>query len=683
MSRKDVMVIRESIERIVNLLTTRKIKVTQRGASAHIAYNRDGSINSMNIPFIAEDATDDFIAAVQGFLDHEVGHVLFSDYAAIDRASKLGKRVANMHNIIEDVFIERCMAGHFAGTASNLQSVRGFYLDKVVTPKVAAALKAGDAQTALSYLMVVQFRAWGGQTIAADYLKTHRHAKLLETFCESVGDDMPEQIALANSSDECLILAERIVKRISDYEEKKRKEAEKKAADEAAKKAEKAPKAEKSPRAEKPPKEAPPPEDDDKGEPEDEPEGGEDDESEDDKGDDGEGESEGDESEDDKGDEPEAADDADEPEGDDKGDEPAGDDGDGPEGEGDDSEDGDAGADTPPPEEDGPLSSMLDEVRDFDKAVADSLTDAAKKAAVKSDYSVFSNDWDVIEPAPLASNAGSVGVMESKTSAMVSVMVKQLERAMAAQSRVGWNPGMRSGRLNAASLFKSAVGDDRLFRHKYERHSKRTAVSLLIDCSGSMSSGDRIGMAADAAYGLSMALERLRIPYEVLGFTCKPHAPHEMEVAMAKEEAMLGDRVGYGRNQPLYIPVFKSFDGKLDSEAKSRIAGLTETPRWLNQNPDGECVQIAGHRLMQRKDVERRVLIVMSDGAPYAPPGHGLSDHLRKVVKELEGKGVEVVGIGIQTSAVKSFYPKNVVLNNLAELPGTTVRELAKVLLAP
>jgi hypothetical protein len=80
----------------------------------------------VNIPHIPEDASDDLLIATQGFLDHEVAHVLFTDYAAIKIAYEEG--FASLHNIIEDSFIERKMAVVFAGSAYNLSEMGGYFL---------------------------------------------------------------------------------------------------------------------------------------------------------------------------------------------------------------------------------------------------------------------------------------------------------------------------------------------------------------------------------------------------------------------------------------------------------------------------------------------------------------------------------------------------------------------------
>ena len=42
----------------------------------------------------------------------------------------------------------------------------------------------------------------------------------------------------------------------------------------------------------------------------------------------------------------------------------------------------------------------------------------------------------------------------------------------------------------------------------------------------------------------------------------------------------------------------------------------------------------------------------------------------------------DMIGIGIMTTAVKKFYPKSIVLTDIAELPKTVMNELKRILIA-
>jgi cobaltochelatase CobT len=697
--KKDIMVIRESIGRVVSMLTQQSIQVTMRGSRAYVKYHpKTGAIVEVNIPYIPDDASEEFIAAIQGFLDHEVGHVLYSDFQALKEATAAGKRVANLANIIEDVFIERKMTENFRGSGTNLESVRKFYLEKIARVKIEAALAVGDVEEARGYATVAAFRGWGGQTSAMDFIREPKIAELVKSVADKLGPDLMNAIGKCKNSMECLDLAKKFKVKLEE------------------------------PKPKAPP--MPPPEDyeasekdsydEDKSESEDEgsttvesddsgktgaerstpveestesgesegPDVGDKEASEDEKKDTEESvsrDSSVDKPEDEEkaedigvGTSGEASEDAEDDSGKREG---------APGGDAESSEDGDSPAAESPdfdPEDEfepDPLADMFDKDRDFDKDIGEGLSKEAKGEIGGSKYSVFSTEWDKIELAPLASSPKSVQKLEDGIRDKVGVMQKQLERGIAAQAKKAWNPGQRKGRISPGALFKTAAGDDRVFRQRFETKAKNTAVSLVIDCSGSMS-GSRIKLAGTAAFALASVLERLRLQYEVIGFTTNESS--EMVKLMQEDARFYDTRVSgmkWGRVEPIYMPVFKPFGGKLDTAARSRIAHLTEGPSWISQNIDGESVQIAARRLI-KQTAERHVMIVMSDGDPACSMGRGQEEHLKRTVKSIEAQGVEVIGIGIETRSVKSYYRKSVVLSELSALPTQVMAELTKLLLA-
>lgn len=733
--KKDVSVIRDSIGKIVALLTNQSITVTQRGTKAYVQYHsRTGAIQLVNIPYLPDDASEEFISAVQGFLDHEVGHVLYTDPAVVKKLRKESAKVKNLANAIEDVYIERKMANAFTGSTGNLNSVRRFYLDKVAKPKIDEALAAGDMNAAAGYACLVQFRAWGGQSVAENFLIDNpTYAKLTEPLAKKLGTTLIEKIKKAESSADCLNLARAMCKKLEEApppappsseggcekdsggsptdkpgedkgssdetpsDEKpddKKSEAEDKGSvraetDDSGKKRDE--------KSESDIEDVPPEEGKESGteggERKDESDGsdtdtdtdtGDGDEKDEKSGSDKPRSDEGEKDEGEKEEKPEdglsISDDGDS-------------DGEGEEGgEGGSSEDGEGGDDVA---EDTPeLATKMgtdeagmeheegfdpfDAERDFDEDMGRALTKAAISEVKDSSYHIFSTEWDRIEPAPMCYDPRSIGVMVDRTQHMIASIQKTLERAISAKDRKTWNPGQRRGRIAPGALFRTVVGDDRVFRKRYETHAKNTAVSLLVDCSGSMSLGGKINVAGMAAFALSSTLERLKVANEVIGFTTRS-AP-AMVSAMKAERI---DGVDYARVESLYMPVFKSFSERLGVDAKSRIAHLTERPTWLRENVDGECLKIAANRLKQQR-AERHVLIVLSDGSPACPGDYRkLSAHLKDTARSLEDFGVEVIAVGIMDASVRDFYDKKVVLNDLDELPTTLIAELSKVLLAP
>lgn len=286
-------------------------------------------------------------------------------------------------------------------------------------------------------------------------------------------------------------------------------------------------------------------------------------------------------------------------------------------------------------------------------------------------YSVYSTDTDRIEYAPESTDFDTVQKIEDATRGMTAPIQKNLERAIAARSIAVWNTGLRSGKLHNAALGKLITGDERVFRRKKEEtETKNVAVSLVIDCSGSMS-GSSSRLACTSAYALANVLTRMNIAFEIIGFTTAIDRP----VSSYKKH--------FSRYEPLYLPIFKGFNDKWDSRTKMRLGQLASSSfeKMMRNNIDGESIQICGDRLLSRPE-KGKIMIVLSDGFPAADGDREeQKSHLKAVIEGLE-KRMKIVGIGIDSTAVRNYYSKNVVIYKIAELPGQVVQELRKALLS-
>jgi cobalamin biosynthesis protein CobT len=297
------------------------------------------------------------------------------------------------------------------------------------------------------------------------------------------------------------------------------------------------------------------------------------------------------------------------------------------------------------------------------------------------DYNVFTREFDRIEPLPVPGNLEPqwIAQLEEQVAQMTGRMQKDIERMMASQSQVVKVPGLRSGRLHAPSLHRLKVNDDRIFHRKQEHKSKDTAVTLLVDNSGSMC-GAKIVTAMVAAYALSLTLERVNVANEMLGFTTGDYgqAPRSVIESMHREiQEEYNKGVTYHRVVPIMMPIYKTFDERVRTEVKARIAYMANVQPGMGSNVDGESLEYAAVRLAQRRE-KRKVMIVLSDGQPSG--GANVAPHLKQTVEKLVKSGIETIGIGIMDPAVKRFYPKCTVLQNISELPVQIMRELKAIL---
>jgi cobaltochelatase CobT len=202
-------------------------------------------------------------------------------------------------------------------------------------------------------------------------------------------------------------------------------------------------------------------------------------------------------------------------------------------------------------------------------------------------------------------------------------------------------------------------------------------VSLLIDNSGSMR-GRPIAIAAVCADILARTLERCGVKVEILGFTTR------MWKGGQSREKWVGDGKpsNPGRLNDLRHIIYKSADAPWRRARKS--LGLMLREGILKENIDGEALMWAHHRLLGRSE-QRRVLMVISDGAPVddstlsVNPGNYLERHLREVIDYIETRSqVELIAIGIGHDVTR-YYRRAVTIVDAEQLGGTMMEKLAEL----
>jgi len=649
---ENIHIMREAVKVITQMLTESSVRVTQEGLSAFVENDpRTNKPIRVNLPYLPDNASDQLIAAVQGFLDHEVAHVLFTDF----NVKSGNKELHNLTNLLEDSRVEKLMAKKYRGSYSNLENTGNFFLDNVISPEFERLQAEGAPDEQLvSSLFTPMMRALSGQELYADYLKDKM--PIIQDLWDKLTPLKPELEKLASTKDAARI-ANRVYKILNEVDDDAPEDHDDNAEDESG-----------------------------EGEGEGGGEGG--------------GEGKG------KGIAPSASSGEDEGEGEgEEGEAAAGggeseDEGEGEGAEGKESDDKGSKGGKPKDSQWKPgdnkdserkmgkygsaiLDSMKDELNGFSESVSTKIAEDAASFAKESEYNVFTNEGDVIEKLSVPErnyNDSMFSSLENKTREMVAPMQKDLERAIQARSQAVWESGLRKGKLNSGSLARLAsTGDSRVFRKKQESSTKDVAVSLVIDASGSMS-GSKIHTAAAAAYALSSVLDRLKIAHEVICFTTHTPSASWGDRREAMQKARRDHGVEYSRSENLYMPIIKGFDERINTETKRRFGWLPNSGMLAN-NVDGECVEIAARRLQGRKETGK-IMMVLSDGHPAASGSSSqLNAHLKSVVSGIEKKRVNIIGIGIESNAVERFYPKHMVLNDVAELPSLVISRLKQMLL--
>ena len=259
----------------------------------------------------------------------------------------------------------------------------------------------------------------------------------------------------------------------------------------------------------------------------------------------------------------------------------------------------------------------------------------------------------------------------------VSKLANRLQRRLMAQQNRSWDFDQEEGLLDAARLARVVVAPGSSLSYKIERDTefRDTVVTLLIDNSGSMR-GRPISIAAISADILARTLERCGVKTEILGFTTRA-----WKGGQSRETWLAAGRPPQpGRLNDVRHIVYKKADEPWRRARNS--LGLMMREGLLKENIDGEALLWAHARMMARPE-ERRILMVISDGAPVddstlsVNSGSYLERHLRQVIDWIEKRSpVELIAIGIGHDVTR-YYSRAVTIMDAEQLGGTIIEQLA------
>ena len=302
------------------------------------------------------------------------------------------------------------------------------------------------------------------------------------------------------------------------------------------------------------------------------------------------------------------------------------------------------------------------------------------------DYKAFTEQFDEEIEAPELCDSEELdrlrAYLDSQLTGLQGVVTRlanRLQRRLMAQQNRSWDFDQEEGVLDAARLSRVVVSPGTALSYKVERdiEFKDTIVTLLIDNSGSMR-GRPISIAAISADILARTLERCGVKTEILGFTTRAWKGGQSREAWLAD----GKPQGPGRLNDLRHIIYKQADEPW--RRARRNLGLMMREGLLKENIDGEALLWAHSRLIYRPE-ERRILMVISDGAPVddstlsVNSAGYLEAHLRGVIEWIEkASPVQLVAIGIGHDVTR-YYRRAVTIMDVEQLGGTIMEQLAEL----
>lgn len=641
------MILRESLVKSTKILAGKNVKVLMEGFAPRVAFDpKTKQPIEIVLPMVPDSCPKPLLDAIKGYQDHEAAHVLYSSFDDICDKSK-GSLWHYMHNVIDDNHINAKMAQDFPGTHIELKQAYKYLHDNLDAYKPAHIEKmfATNKKEATAGYIVPWMARKMNSDFSSDWYDASPLPKLMKHLDDKLPKELADKLAACSTPDDVRELTGEMMVFLDEIKEELKKQAEGS--------------------------------DKSKGKGEDKEEKGTK------KGKDKSDGKDGEKSDKDGKGKPEEGD------GDKKGK----------------SEDSDSEYDEDAPpistkDLPGSLEDSLGELigqnieLEFKKKPgtfywSDRMNEILTTDNYKGNHTGAYGRYRATGETPKSlTDTTGLEAFDMSCKQVSSFLRKRLERLLESRNRVYRTGGHKSGRLHAKNLFSVPLGNTSVFTQKNDIRAMNACVGLLMDLSGSMN-GSKVKLASQATYTVADCLDKLKIPFEALGFwtddgctiTNDKVQPHWEKFAKGVNPDTL--RRVVNRTSVNSTFVFKGFNDSFGLKQKASLMAASQGRIGMYSNEDSTHLRIALERLSKQPQ-EKKVLFVFSDGSPAFT---GDANNSRSKLKELADKamsdyGVTVVGIGIECSNVTHFYKNTKVIHNLEELPTTVFEVLTAQLLS-
>ncbi len=326
--------------------------------------------------------------------------------------------------------------------------------------------------------------------------------------------------------------------------------------------------------------------------------------------------------------------------------------------------------------------------KDFEEIEVEDKSKSELKKNIKNNfgdykYKAYTEEFDEIIKAEDLENEEELNRLRKNLDQQllqlknfVSKLANKLQRKLLAKQNRSWNFDLEEGLLDTAKLPRIIMDpfNSLSFKKEKDMEFKDTLVTILIDNSGSMR-GKPISVAAICADILARTLERCGVKVEILGFTTK-----HWKGGSSREKWMKNNKPNLpGRLNDLRHIIYKSADMPW-RQGKNNM-GLMLKEGLLKENIDGEALKWAHNKMSRRKE-ERKILMVISDGAPVddstlsTNTSDYLETNLKNVVKWIENKtNIELLAIGIGHDVTR-YYNQAIKITDVQDLGDVMINQL-------
>lgn len=227
---------------------------------------------------------------------------------------------------------------------------------------------------------------------------------------------------------------------------------------------------------------------------------------------------------------------------------------------------------------------------------------------------------------------------------------------------VGWTTHEENGRVDRRAFTRFAVGSTSIFSRRSNVEATKSAVSVLIDCSGSMNDngGERIKTAQEIAIQLAKILDKANVSFSVTGF----QGSGEVDICSVRSQSELV------RSESTRFIQFKTWKDSL-AKASSKLGAIDQCAN--RGTPDYSALVLALQDLSTREE-HRKILFLLTDAEGYNIV------RMAKVQTLADKFNIKIVAIGIGTTKVAECFKVAENVTSISDLASVSFSKLLKEL---
>lgn len=227
---------------------------------------------------------------------------------------------------------------------------------------------------------------------------------------------------------------------------------------------------------------------------------------------------------------------------------------------------------------------------------------------------------------------------------------------------------LKNGRLDCLNLWKTKMGSREVMKRKTPSTLEDSAVYFVADHSSSMN-GTKGDLTHSILTSLSSDMDKMRIPFEAIGFTC----PWIDEVPSGKTNGQEGIR-----SVPINIHMLKRFD-----EQYVRVRHRFVWPTRTIATAELPAIVYGANRLILRRET-KKVMFILTDGGTctgISALDTAMQTATKEFIERMKMADIKVVLIGIMDQTPLIYDPNAIILDDLNVFATTFYNKLMDILL--